>query len=90
MAWGWRLAYRLGITPWERAAEHGHDQLEVLLDKIETDRAQPLGRALDIGCGTGRHTHDLAVGRPPASTSSRSPSTRPASRVVRRRSCAGT
>ena len=60
MTFGWKLAYRLGLTPWERAADHGQDQLHALLDKIETDRTQPLGRALDIGCGTGKHTHDLA------------------------------
>ncbi|HEY3529945.1 MAG TPA: class I SAM-dependent methyltransferase [Nocardioides sp.] len=60
MALGWKLAYRLGLTPWERAADQGQDQLDALLDKIETDRTRPLGRALDIGCGTGRHTHDLA------------------------------
>jgi SAM-dependent methyltransferase len=60
MTLGWKLAYRLGLTPWERAAEHGQDQLDALLDKIESDRPRPLGRALDIGCGSGRHTHDLA------------------------------
>jgi SAM-dependent methyltransferase len=60
MTSGWTLAYRLGLTPWERAAEKGHAQLAALLDKIETDHPQPLGRALDIGCGTGKHTHDLA------------------------------
>ena len=60
MALGWKLAYRLGLTPWEGAAERGQDQLTALLDKIESDRTQPLGRALDIGCGTGKHTHTLA------------------------------
>lgn len=60
MTLGWKLAYRLGLTPWERAAESGQEQLGALLDKVEIDRKPPLGRALDIGCGTGRHTHDLA------------------------------
>jgi SAM-dependent methyltransferase len=60
MTLGWKLAYRLGLTPWERAAENGQEQLDALLDKIEIDRSPPLGRALDIGCGTGKHTHDLA------------------------------
>ncbi len=60
MVLAWKLAYRLGLTPWERAAEEGQDQLDALLDKIEVDRTPPLGRALDIGCGTGKHTHDLA------------------------------
>lgn len=61
MTIGWKLAYRLGITPWERAAEQGHEQLDALLDKLQLDRTPPLGRALDIGCGTGKHTHDLAA-----------------------------
>ncbi len=61
MSLGWKLAYRLGLTPWERAAESGQEQLDALLDKIEIGRTPPLGRALDIGCGTGRHTHDLAA-----------------------------
>ena len=60
MTFGWKLAYRLGLTPWERAAEKGHHQLAALLDKIEIDRTPPFGRALDIGCGTGKLTHDLA------------------------------
>lgn len=60
MTIGWKIAYRLGLTPWERAAEEGQQQLDALLDKIEIGRTAPLGRALDIGCGTGRHTHDLA------------------------------
>jgi SAM-dependent methyltransferase len=61
MTIGWKLAYRLGLTPWERAAEEGQEQLDALLDKIQSDRTAPLGRALDIGCGTGKHTHDLAA-----------------------------
>lgn len=61
MTLGWKLAYRLGLTPWERAAEQGQDQLDALLDKVGANRSQPLGRALDIGCGTGRLTHDLAA-----------------------------
>lgn len=60
MTLGWKLAYRLGLTPWERAAEQGQPQLDALLDKIETTRTKPLGRALDIGCGSGGHTSDLA------------------------------
>lgn len=61
MTLGWKLAYRLGLTPWERAAEQGQDQLDALLDKVGADRSQPLGRALDIGCGTGKQTDNLAA-----------------------------
>ena len=57
MAIRWKLAYRLGFTPWERAAAKAHEQLEALLDRIELDHEPPPGRALDLGCGTGKHTH---------------------------------
>ncbi len=35
-------------------------QFARLLDREEIDRTRPLGRALDIVCGTGRHTIELA------------------------------
>lgn len=60
MALGYQIAYRLGLTPWERAGQGGADQLATLLDREEHDRTTPLGRALDLGCGTGGHTIDLA------------------------------
>lgn len=61
MGLGYALAYRLGLTPWERAATEGAAQGAALFDREEADRAQPYGRALDLGCGTGRHTMDLAA-----------------------------
>jgi SAM-dependent methyltransferase len=42
----YRVFYRLGLTPWEQDASP-----EPLAELVE---AQPPGRALDIGCGTGR------------------------------------
>jgi SAM-dependent methyltransferase len=60
MSIGYRLAYRLGVTPWERAGDMGGAAFAALLDREELDRPRPLGRAVDLGCGTGVHTVDLA------------------------------
>jgi SAM-dependent methyltransferase len=50
---GWRVLYRLGITPWERDAVPGR-VVEVVDERHST------GRALDLGCGTGRDAVYLA------------------------------
>jgi SAM-dependent methyltransferase len=60
MAGFYSVAYRIGFTPWERAGESGAAQLDRLLDRESAERGGPRGRALDIGCGTGAHTLDLA------------------------------
>ena len=60
MSVGYQLAYRVGLTPWERAGEEGQESFDVLLDREEQDRTRPFGRALDLGCGTGQHTIELA------------------------------
>jgi SAM-dependent methyltransferase len=52
--------YRLGITPWERYRRTGADSVAVLLDREEAEREPPLGRALDLGCGRGHYTPELA------------------------------
>jgi SAM-dependent methyltransferase len=46
----YRALYRLGITPWERDRVPG--QVVELADSAE--RSATPGRALDVGCGTGR------------------------------------
>ena len=60
-SWGYKVAYRLGITPWEQAGRFAGDQLTRLLDREDAERGRPLGRALDVGCGRGRHTLELAA-----------------------------
>ena len=48
-----RVLYRLGLTPWER------DEVPAQVRDIAAELAQP-GRALDMGCGTGRDAVHLA------------------------------
>jgi len=60
MSTGYRLAYRLGLTPWEQAGVGFGPQLAALLDREEARVGPKLGGALDIGCGTGAHAIELA------------------------------
>ncbi|MQA95172.1 MAG: methyltransferase domain-containing protein [Streptosporangiales bacterium] len=52
--------YRFGITPWERYGQAAAAGIAALLDREVTERSQPLGRALDLGCGRGQFTPELA------------------------------
>jgi SAM-dependent methyltransferase len=54
------LAYRLGFTPWERYATTAAGSIAARLDREETGRSRPLGRALDLGCGRGLYTRELS------------------------------
>jgi len=56
---GYALAYRFGLTPWEKAGRDAAAQFNALLDR-EQDGGPSFGRALDIGCGTGDHAVNLA------------------------------
>jgi len=52
--------YRYGIAPWERYATAAAAGITALLDLEENERSRPLGGALDLGCGRGQYTPDLA------------------------------
>ncbi|GAA1072995.1 class I SAM-dependent methyltransferase [Nocardiopsis composta] len=52
--------YRLGFTPWERYGTGVGEQLGALLDREAEERPSGPGRALDIGCGRGQFTPELA------------------------------
>jgi SAM-dependent methyltransferase len=54
------LAYRLGFTPWERYGRAAGSSVAAHLDREEVGRPRPLGRALDLGCGRGQYTPELA------------------------------
>lgn len=56
----YRLAYRLGITPWEGAAARGSALITELFDREQQGREAPFGKALDLGCGRGAQSVDLA------------------------------
>jgi hypothetical protein len=52
--------YRLGFTPWERYGQAAAASIATLLDREEIGRSRPFGRALDLGCGRGQYTPELA------------------------------
>jgi len=50
----YKFQYLVGMTPWERMPSLPiGEQAVALLHRLESDREQPYGRALDLGCGTG-------------------------------------
>ena len=60
MQWFYRIAYQLGFTPWERATTHEAVVISAMFDREESERQQPYGRALDLGCGSGMQSVQLA------------------------------
>jgi methyltransferase family protein len=52
--------YRLGMTPWEGYGQAASESIAALLDREENERSRVLGRALDLGCGRGQFTPELA------------------------------
>jgi SAM-dependent methyltransferase len=58
----YRFLYRVGFTPWESDAATLAPQISTLLALEEARREPPYGPALDLGCGTGRWSVELAQG----------------------------
>lgn len=57
----YRFAYLIGMTPWEDMASLPiSKQISVLLDREQQERQAPYGRALDLGCGNGNWSIELA------------------------------
>ncbi|UYN84449.1 MAG: class I SAM-dependent methyltransferase [Microcella sp.] len=52
--------YRLGLTPWERYGRESAASFAETFDGVSTGRPSPPGRALDLGCGRGLFTPELA------------------------------
>jgi SAM-dependent methyltransferase len=52
----YRLLYRVGLVFWQRSAPPAE-----LIAKVEGSSALPVGRALELGCGTGTDTVYLAT-----------------------------
>jgi SAM-dependent methyltransferase len=59
MGIGYTLAYRAGITPWEKASRQDRPTLEHLLEREEALRPDRVRRAIDLGCGRGFTTKVL-------------------------------
>lgn len=60
LAYWYRVLYSVGFTPWEQDTENVIPQLRSLLTRVEADRELSYGPALDLGCGTGRWSVELA------------------------------
>ena len=56
----YKLAYWAGIKPWERAAAQESARISTLFAREEAERRPPYGQALDLGCGTGMQSVELA------------------------------
>jgi len=56
----YRLAYAVGFKPWEQASEKEAARIAAMFDREQAEREPPYGKALDLGCGTGRHAVGLA------------------------------
>jgi SAM-dependent methyltransferase len=56
----YRFLYRVGFKPWEQDAPNVAPELRALLDREEASRKPPYGPALDLGCGTGNWSVELA------------------------------
>ncbi len=58
----YKAFYGIGFTFWENPRSQGRsdEQIAAMFDREESGRQPPYGSALDLGCGTGRFSIDLA------------------------------
>lgn len=56
----YRFMYGIGFKPWEADADTVGQQFTELVGLEEATREPPFGRVLDLGCGTGRWSVELA------------------------------
>lgn len=58
----YKLAYAIGVKPWEDMATLPiSQQISALFDREESERQAPYGPALDLGCGSGIWAVKLAL-----------------------------
>lgn len=56
-----RLLYSVGLAPWEKmATQAAGEQVSAMFDREEEDREPPYEKALDLGCGSGIWSVELA------------------------------
>jgi SAM-dependent methyltransferase len=58
----YKLLYQVGLTPWEGSAEQARtrEQISAMFDREQDGRESPYGTALDLGCGGGLWSIELA------------------------------
>lgn len=58
----YKILYQVGFTPWEGSGEQerARKQISAMFDREEEGRTPPYGSALDLGCGGGLWSIELA------------------------------